>query len=132
MAYPLTEWLNLGKSKHFFYRKFDEESKYANSFSAIYTRKKIWLIMSSKFWKYFTIFDLPVCSQTKQPPNILSYERSSLHPLRSEFVFTCSSFTRKCQGTKSSMVTKNYISFSDFTLPPPYRKLRTLYFYVYD
>ena len=47
-----------------FKRKFDEELKYAIGFSAVNTRKKFWLIMSKKFWNYFTIFDHPI-TQTK-------------------------------------------------------------------
>ena len=35
-----------------------------------------------------------------RPPNILFYERSSLHPSRSVIVFMWSSFTKKSQGTK--------------------------------
>ena len=58
--------------------------------------------MSLKFWYDFTIFDHPVRSNPKKsrPPNILFYERSSLHPSRSVIVFIWSSFTKKSQGTK--------------------------------
>ena len=59
---------------------------------------------------------LYVLIQTKQirTPNILPYERSSLHPSRSIFVFTCSSFTKKKKKKNVrvlSLVTKIYISF---------------------
>ena len=45
MAYLLTEMPYLGKSIHFL-MEFDEELKYAIGFSAVFTRKKFWLIMS--------------------------------------------------------------------------------------
>ena len=45
MAYLLTELPYLGKSTVFWW-KFDEELKYAIGFSAVFTRKKFWLIMS--------------------------------------------------------------------------------------
>ena len=47
MAYLLTElpYMYLGKSIHFL-NLFDEELNYAISFSAEFTRKKFWLIMS--------------------------------------------------------------------------------------
>ena len=77
--------------------------------------------MSLKFWNDFTIFDQSVCSNPNclwyhccienklklklklkqiRPPNILFYERSSLHPSRSVIVFIWSSFTKQSQGTK--------------------------------
>ena len=40
VAYLSTEMPYLGKSIHFFLKKFDEELKYAIGFSAVFTRKK--------------------------------------------------------------------------------------------
>ena len=55
-----------------------------------------------KILKWFYDF-WPVCMfypEQSRPPNILFYERSSLHPSRSVIVFIWSSFTKKSQGTE--------------------------------
>ena len=83
--------------------------KYVIGFSAVFTRKKFWLIMSLKFWNDFTTFDHPVCSNPNKVGHqiYLFYERSSLHPSRSVIVFIWSSFTKNLRVL--SMVTKMYI-----------------------
>ena len=52
--------------------------------------------------KWFNDFWPPYMFLPEQsrPPNILFYERSSLHPPRSVIVSIWSSFTKKSQGTK--------------------------------
>ena len=120
MAYLLTDLPYLGKSIHFLY---------AIDFSTVNIRKKVWLIMSEKFWNYFTVFDHPVCSNPNKVSHqiiiISFYERSSLHPSRSVFIFICSSFTKKLYGVHFFDVTP-YITY---TMEPTGSMLiRTLYF----
>ena len=78
--------------------------KFAIDFSAVFTRKKFWLIMSQKFWNHFTIFDHPVCSNPNKAGHQIYHFMKGHHYIlqapRSVIVFIWSSFTKKSQGTK--------------------------------
>ena len=63
----------------FFKWKFDKELKYAIGFSAVFTSKKFWLILSLKFWNDFTIFDQSVCSNPNKVGHQIYYFMKGHH-----------------------------------------------------